>query len=145
AVTITDAAVKKGIEKTAKTLNAHKGEALVVSGSNDVNVQIVVNAINEAIGANGKTIDWSVPYVSYQGVDADFAKLVDEMNAGSVSNLFIYSANPAYTWVDTNKFISGLKKVKTVVSFSGINDETTQLSKYVIPSHHYLESWGDAE
>jgi len=108
-------------------------------------VQIVVNAINEAIGANGKTIDWSAPYVSYQGVDADFAKLVDEMNAGAVANLLIYSANPAYTWVDTAKVISGLKKVKTAVSFSGVNDETTQLCKYVIPSHHYLESWGDAE
>ncbi len=24
-------------------------------------------------------------------------------------------------------------------------DETTQLCKYIIPSHHFLESWGDAE
>lgn len=24
-------------------------------------------------------------------------------------------------------------------------DETTELCKYVIPSHHWLESWGDAE
>jgi O-acetyl-ADP-ribose deacetylase (regulator of RNase III) len=57
---------------------------LVVCGSNDVNVQVVVNAINEAIGANGKTIDWSTHGQYRQGVDADFAKLVEDMNAGSV-------------------------------------------------------------
>jgi molybdopterin-containing oxidoreductase family iron-sulfur binding subunit len=33
---------------------------LVVSGSNDPNVQQVVNAINSAIGAGGSTINWSV-------------------------------------------------------------------------------------
>ena len=41
-------------EKAAKALNANKGAALVVAGSNDVNVQIIVNAINEAVGAGGK-------------------------------------------------------------------------------------------
>jgi molybdopterin-containing oxidoreductase family iron-sulfur binding subunit len=24
-------------------------------------------------------------------------------------------------------------------------DETTELCEYLIPTHHYLESWGDAE
>ena len=38
--------LEKGIEKVAKDLLAHKGQALVVSGSNDVNVQLMVNAIN---------------------------------------------------------------------------------------------------
>ncbi|WP_163359448.1 hypothetical protein, partial [Escherichia coli] len=45
---ITDAKLKTGIEKAAKALNANKGAALVVAGSNDVNVQIIVNAINNA-------------------------------------------------------------------------------------------------
>ena len=38
-----------------------------------------------------------------------------------------------------------MKKVKTTISFNAKADETTQLCKYVVPSHHYLESWGDAE
>ncbi|MBN8836794.1 MAG: TAT-variant-translocated molybdopterin oxidoreductase [Sphingobacteriia bacterium] len=144
AVSIADAKLKAGIEKAAKALTSAKGEALVVSGSNDVNIQIVVNAINEALQSNGKTIDWSATY-TYQGVDADFAKLVEEMNAGNVPALFVYGTNPAYSWFAADKFIAGLKKVKVAVSFNGKNDETTQLCKYVIPSHHYLESWGDAE
>ena len=137
--------LKKGIEKVAKELITHKGESIIVSGSNDVNVQIIVNAINEVLESKGKTIDWSSVYNMRQGIDADFVKLVEDMNAGSVGALFIYSANPAYTWFDAEKFKAGLKKVKITVSFNPKNDETTQLVKYVIPDHHYLESWGDAE
>ena len=142
---IADAELNKGIEKTAAVLSANKGAALVVCGSNDVNAQTVVNAINEALQAGGNTIDWSTANNSKQGIDSDFAKLVDDMNAGAVGALLIYEANPAYTWYDANKFINGLKKVKVSVSFNPKQDETTLLCKYAIPTHHYLESWGDAE
>ncbi len=100
------------MKKAAKALTENKGAALVVAGSNDVNVQIVVNAINEALGAGGKTIDWSSTVNYRQGVDSDFAKLVDDMNAGAVGTLLVYGANPAYTWYDAEKFKAGLKKVK---------------------------------
>jgi molybdopterin-containing oxidoreductase family iron-sulfur binding subunit len=144
-INVTDSKLKAGIEKAAKALLANKGQSLVVSGSNDVNVQIVVNAINEAIQSNGKTIDWSVSNTVRAGIDAEFAALVDAMNAGTVGALMIYGANPIYSWFDTAKVKAGLDKVKVKISFSEKADETTQLCKYVIPSHHYLESWGDAE
>jgi len=142
---ISDEKLKAGITKTAKALAAAKGEALVVSGSNDVNVQIVVNAINEALQSNGKTIDWSATDNTRQGIDADFAQLVKDMNAGNVGALLIHGANPAYSWYDAESFKNGLKKVKFAVSFNPKNDETAQLVKYVLPDHNYLESWGDAE
>ena len=133
------------VAKTSTQLLANKGQAIVVSGSNDVNVQIIVNAINDALQSNGNTIDWSSTYNTRQGIDSEFSKLVDDMNAGNVAALFIVGANPAYTWYDAEKFKAGLKKVKASVSFNPKNDETAQLCKYVIPDHHYLESWGDAE
>ncbi len=142
---ITDEKLKKGIEKAAKALVATKGESLVVAGSNDVNVQVIINAINEAVLANGKTIDWSSTYNSRQGIDTDMVKLVSDMNGGTVGGLLIYGANPAYSWFNSKEFIAGLKKVKVTVSFNTKADETTQLCKYVIPDHNYLESWGDAE
>ncbi len=142
---IADEALKTGITKAAKALLASKGEAIVVAGTNDVNVQLVVNAINEAIQSNGKTIDWSAAYTLGQGSDADFAQLLEEMNAGKVGGLFVLGANPVYTWSDSAKVVAALSKVKLTVSFSGKLDETTKLVKYVLPNHHYLESWGDAE
>ncbi|NCT93256.1 MAG: TAT-variant-translocated molybdopterin oxidoreductase [Chitinophagaceae bacterium] len=142
---IKDEKLKAGIQKAAKALNDNKGAALVVSGSDDVNVQIIVNAINNAVGAGGTTINWGVMSNARQGVDADFAQLVADMNAGSVNTLLVYGANPAYTWFDADKFKAGLQKVKTTISFAGKVDETAELCKYVVPDHHYLESWGDAE
>ncbi|MBW7951194.1 MAG: TAT-variant-translocated molybdopterin oxidoreductase [Chitinophagaceae bacterium] len=142
---IKDAKLKAGIEKAAKALADKKGEALVVCGSNDVNIQIVVNAINELLLSNGKTIDWSSTSNVRKGVDADFATLVDDMNAGSVGALIVLDANPFYSWFDNAKLKSGLDKVKVKISLSSKADETTQQCSYTVPNHHYLESWGDAE
>lgn len=145
AINLTDNKLKAAVEKVAKKLLENKGQSLVVAGSNDVNIQIVVNAINEAILSNGKTIDWSVANNVRKGDDADFIGLVDAMNVGTVGALIVYGANPVYTWYDTTKLKSGLEKVKVKISLNEKVDETTQLCTYVIPSHHYLESWGDAE
>ena len=137
--------LKKAIAQTAKDLAASKGAALVVSGSNDVNVQMIVNGINEMIGAGGSTINWGSTYNLRQGIDSDMATLIDQINNGAVGALLVYGANPAYDYFDSKRFVDGLKKVKVAVSFNAKMDETTQLCKYVIPDHHYLESWGDAE
>ncbi|MEO6327796.1 MAG: 4Fe-4S dicluster domain-containing protein, partial [Ginsengibacter sp.] len=137
--------VAEGIHKAAAELNANKGAALVVCGSNDPNVQIIVNAINEAIGAGGKTIDWSSTANYRKGIDAEMIALTNDLNAGNVGALLIYGANPAYSFMAAGKFISGLKKCPLTVSFSEKMDETTELCKFTLPAHHWLESWGDAE
>ncbi|HLK29949.1 MAG TPA: TAT-variant-translocated molybdopterin oxidoreductase [Puia sp.] len=140
-----DEKIKAGVKKAAKDLLANKGKALVVSGSNNVNVQIIVNAINEAIGANGTTINWSAPIQWRQGIDSDFTSLVADMDGGKVGALFVYNVNPAYDYYDAEKFKAALKKVKATISFNDRLDETSELCKYAIPAPHYLESWGDAE
>ncbi|MEP6683816.1 MAG: TAT-variant-translocated molybdopterin oxidoreductase [Parafilimonas sp.] len=142
---VSDAKLNAGIIKVAKDLMANRGASLVVCGSNDPNIQQVVNAINNAIGASGTTIDWSVINKSKAGSDADFAALLNDMSAGKVGALVIHGANPAYTWSDSKAVTDALKNIKVTVSFNPKNDETTQLCKYVIPDHHFLESWGDAE
>ncbi|HMR91208.1 MAG TPA: TAT-variant-translocated molybdopterin oxidoreductase [Chitinophagaceae bacterium] len=142
---IADEKLKAGIAKVANDLKANNGAALVVSGSNDVNVQIIVNAINSAIGAYGTTINWATPSNYRQGIDKDLTDLVAQMEAGQVGGLLVYGANPAYTYHDAEKFINALKKVKLTVAFSDKMDETTELCSYILPTPHYLESWGDAE
>ena len=62
-----------------------------------------------------------------------------------VGALLVYGANPAYSYFAADKFIAGIKKCPFTVSFSEKMDETTELCKYIIPSHHWLECWGDAE
>ncbi len=142
---ISDAKLVKGIEKTAAVLNASKGAALVVCGSNDVNIQVIVNAINDIIGANGTTINWGATNNTRKGTDAEIVQLIADMNSGAVGGLFVYDCNPAYTYSESKKFTDALAKLPVSVSFNGTLDETTEQCKFILPSHHWLESWGDAE
>jgi molybdopterin-containing oxidoreductase family iron-sulfur binding subunit len=144
AVSLSDAALKAGVEKVAADLNKNKGKGLVVCGSNDKNVQVVVNAINQAIGAFGSSIDWKRPVNYRKGIDADMTALVESMEAGQVGTLMIYGANPVYNYHDAARFTAALKKVKVTISFNERMDETTEYCQFIAPSHHYLESWGDA-
>jgi len=122
-----------------------KGNGLVVAGSNDVAVQTVVNAINSAVGANCTTVNWAVTSNYKQGIDADFVGLVQAMNAGQVDTLIMQNVNPVYESAIGDQFEAGLSKVANTITFASHLDETAQKCKYIIPDHHYLESWGDAE
>ncbi|HVF96512.1 MAG TPA: 4Fe-4S dicluster domain-containing protein, partial [Flavisolibacter sp.] len=135
----------KAVTKVANDLKAHNGRSLVVCGSNDPNVQSVVREINRLAGAAGTTIDAGSTLNFRQGNDAAMATLVDDMNGGRVGALLIYGANPVYDYVEADKFKRGLAKVKLTVSFNEKMDETTDMCQYALPTHHYLESWGDAE
>jgi len=137
--------IKEGIANVVNDLNANKGAALVVSGSNDVNVQIIVNAINNAIGAYGSTLDWSSTLNYRQGIDKDLNDLIDQMENGQVGAIMIYGANPAYDHPAADKFAAAMKKVKASVSFTEKLDETSELCNFLVPTNHFLESWGDAE
>jgi molybdopterin-containing oxidoreductase family iron-sulfur binding subunit len=133
----------KLIAQAAKDLAAHKGSSLVVSGSNDTNVQVIVNAINELLGNYGKTIDLETPSYLNQSNDQLFADLAADMSAGKVDALITYNTNPVYTAPAALKFAEGYAKVGLRISFADRADETASLAQYICPDHHYLESWND--
>ncbi|MFM9004289.1 MAG: molybdopterin-dependent oxidoreductase, partial [Flavobacteriales bacterium] len=131
------------ITAAAASLKANAGASLVVAGSNDPNVQMIVAAINAALNNNGSTVDTKNSLNLFRGSDEGMAALVEEMNAGSVDVLIVYGVNPAYSWMNAEKFNSGLAKVKTSVCFNLFADETASRCTYMAPDHHYLESWND--
>lgn len=133
------------IDDVANDLLANKGKSLVVSGTNDLNIQLIVNAINNALGNYGNTLDITKPMNLKQGDDKAVADLVKEMNAGSVAGLLLYNVNPVYDYADAKMFESGLSKVGFKVSFADTMDETALKCDYVCPDNNYLESWNDAE
>ena len=142
---LADDRLKKGIKQAAAALKSSGAASLVVAGSNDSNVQLVVNAINQLLGAYGTTIDWSTSLNTRQGDDAAMVQLVQEMNDGKIGALLVHGVNPVYDYFDAKKFESGLAKVAVSVSFNDREDETSVLCKYQLPDNHFLESWGDAE
>ncbi|MBL7884577.1 MAG: 4Fe-4S dicluster domain-containing protein, partial [Bacteroidia bacterium] len=131
------------IAKAAKELAENKGKSIVVSGSNDINVQLVVNGINQMLDSYGKTIDIENPTYTHQGDDAAFADLVAEMTAGKVDAIITYNTNPVYTAPTSLKFAEAYNKVGVRISFADRADETASLAQYICPDSHYLESWND--
>ena len=132
------------IDELAGELLAAKGKSLILSGTNDIHIQITVNTINHLLENYGSTLDY--PNVNIrQGHDQTMAKLADRMEAGEYQAIIVFGVNPAYDHFTAEKFINGLKKCELTVSFSETLDETARLCNYVCPDNHYLESWNDAE
>ena len=133
------------LDAVADELWKYRGESLVVSGANDKSIQVVVNALNAALGNVGKTIDIARPSLQRSGNDAAMTDLVARMQRGDVHTLMMHGVNPAYDYPDPEKFLDGLGKTALAISFSDRRDETSSHAKAICPDHHFLEAWGDAE
>ncbi|MFN3939148.1 MAG: TAT-variant-translocated molybdopterin oxidoreductase, partial [Chitinophagales bacterium] len=84
------------LKEAAKMLKANMGAGLVVSGSNDINNQILVNAINNALGNYGPVISFDNPSLLRQGADADLKSFIAEINTNASGIAIIYNCNPVY-------------------------------------------------
>ena len=124
------------LERIRRRLDDAKGRALVVSGSNSVEEQLLVRRINEQ--SHGATVDLSLPSYQREGDDGALAHLFSE----PVDVLFVVDANPAYDLAQGEEL---LKRVPLVVSFASHVDETSKLAHVVCPAPHFLESWSDSE
>ncbi len=132
----------KFLDDLAQHLWAARGKSLVVSGSNEVSVQVLASFLNHLLGNYGKTLDVERPSLQAQGNDRELEQLLGELRGGKVHALFVYGANPAY---ELAVAADALKNVPLLVSFAERRDETASAAHYVCPDRHYLESWSDAE
>ena len=132
------------IEKAADELWNNRGRSLVISGSNDENIQILVNAVNSLLGNYPGVIDLEVPVYVRQGNDRKMKSFVEELVDGKVDGVIFLNCNPVYDHPLGEQIAKGLGSVNLKVSTADRMDETADLMDYVAPEHHFLESWGDA-
>lgn len=131
----------EAIAKAAQQLKAAGSKGVVVTGLDDVNAQLAVLAINEALQSEA-FLPEQTKYVR-KGDAKAVSQLIKDMNAGNVHTLIMSGINPVYTLADSASFVEGLKNVKTSVSFSLKEDETALSATIAAAAPHYLESWGD--
>lgn len=139
------AKAKSALTKVAASLRSNAGKCLVVSGSNNVAEQRMVNAINNALGNYGTTIDTSNEYSVFQGSENKLAALIDEMNSGKVDVLIVNQCNPVYDTALGAQLKQAMAKVPTRIAMTYSETETGNECQYLAPVHHYLESWSDAQ
>lgn len=139
-----DNGVADKLKNAARDLWEARGKGIVIAGLNDVNVQQITNAINHLLGNIGTTIDFSTPVYLRKGNDAEVAELMRELEAGEVEVLLVAECDPAYSLPNAAHNATLLAKAKSLVSFSEKPDKTSAMASVVCPTHHYLESWNDA-
>jgi molybdopterin-containing oxidoreductase family iron-sulfur binding subunit len=133
------------LDKAANDLWASRGKALVVAGSNDKSVQVVVNAINDILGSYGATILTDTPVYYKQGDDQVMSTFISDAEGGKIGAVIFLNANPVYDHPQGAKLEAALKKIALSVSTNYKSDETGSLAQYQAPDHHFLESWNDFE
>ncbi|HEX6627823.1 MAG TPA: molybdopterin-dependent oxidoreductase [Gemmatimonadaceae bacterium] len=116
-------------------------------GGDAFDVALAVNALNQSRGNSGVTIKPTEGYLGFDRIasPAEMRALAERMNSGAVSLLMVRGANPAFTLPKSVGFAAAMAKVPFKVSFSSYPDETTHLADLILPDHHSLEQWGDAE
>jgi molybdopterin-containing oxidoreductase family iron-sulfur binding subunit len=121
-----------------------KKGGVVVAGANNVGIQLLVNQLNDLIGAYNETINLNNPIHLYKSNDDKMMALVKNITSGKAPDAVIfYGVNPVYTAPKGKAIAEALDKVKLSVSFAQYADETASKCKYIIPDHHTLEAWND--
>ena len=119
--------------------------------SNSVDTLVAVNLLNDLIGNIGKpggVVFNPDPAIggATKNRQANFRSmqdLIESAGNGQIDVLVINNTNPAYTLPQSAGFKEALASIPTVVSLSSFVDETTAMADIILPSHTYLESWGD--
>ena len=133
------------ITSLAEDLLENEGKSLVISGSNDVNIQLIVNAINNLLGNYGTTISLEKTLNTHQGIDSEFETFISELKSKTIAGVFFWDVNPVYNHPAGEELKQAFEGLELSVSFAERNDETTAACHWICPAPNYLESWNDAE
>ncbi|HYV98178.1 MAG TPA: molybdopterin-dependent oxidoreductase, partial [Gemmatimonadaceae bacterium] len=138
------------LEALGNALKAAGNRALVVAGTTGPDAKAVALAaaeINKALGSVGVTVKPADAMLGAERLNsaAQVREALERMKSGSVPVLMVRGANIAYTSPKQSDVAGALAKVPFKVAFTSYPDETAEMCDLILPDHHSLESWGDAE
>ncbi|MFQ5739223.1 MAG: TAT-variant-translocated molybdopterin oxidoreductase [Acidobacteriota bacterium] len=129
----------------ATDLVSSPGAALIIAGrSQPAQVHALVFAINQALGALGRTLSLGELTDGGWPRPAGLSTLAEEMHQGRVSTLVMLGGNPAYDAPVDLQFERALGEVSRTVHLGTHVNETALQAQWHLPQSHFLESWGDA-
>ena len=70
-------------------------------------------------------------------------ELAEDARQGRIGVLIVNQTNPVFTLPAAAGFKAALAEIPLIVSLSSFMDETSAMADLILPSHSYLESWGD--
>jgi molybdopterin-containing oxidoreductase family iron-sulfur binding subunit len=135
-------AADKWIAECANDLKNNQGKVVVLAGYRQpIEVHLLAQALNSALGAFGKTVLFEEVPERKEGTLTDLAQA---LNAGQVDTLVITGGNPVYTAPADLNWAQTQRKAREIVRLGYFEDETSKVCDIELAEAHYLESWGDA-
>jgi molybdopterin-containing oxidoreductase family iron-sulfur binding subunit len=134
------------LDAIAMELLRAQGQALVHVGSaEDSVVHALAHAVNQAIGAVGRTVRFIEPVVvAPEGPAPSLAALTDAMLRGEIDTLVIIGAvNPAFAAPADLEFTRALAQVPLSIYLGQYADETAAAVTWHVPEAHDYEAWSD--
>ena len=141
----------KTIVDLANRLWKAKGKSLIVCGTNDLSIQVLINFSNHLLQSYGKTLNIEEPSFQKKGNDHDLHSLILELKSGQVDALIIHGVNPVFDLPEGSEIAEAIKNMNAngndtlTLSISDQLDESSSAVQISLPENHFLESWNDAE
>jgi anaerobic selenocysteine-containing dehydrogenase len=122
------------------------GGSAVANYTNGVLNLLAINALNYLsgnIGKPGGILFNPKPAVGKANMTnhTDILQLTSDLSGAGA--LIVYNTNPVFSAPDSADVENTLQKVPFIASLSCFMDETTEMADLILPTHSYLESWGD--
>lgn len=119
--------------------------------TNGVDTLVAVNVLNYLaanIGKPGGVVFNPDPVTGGSAIDRQanyrtMQQFVENARDGNIDVLIVNNTNPAFTLPRASGFREAMAAIPTIVSLSSFMDETTLMADVLLPSHTYLEAWGD--
>ena len=119
--------------------------ALAIADSDDPAAHIATFVLNAVTGNVGRTIFFPEGESARQSsAPEEIAALVEAMLDKRIDALVVGGdCNPAFSVAPKARFADALRAVLLVVWMGTVPDETADMARLLIPSHHPLEEWRD--
>ena len=118
----------------AADLVKHRASSVVLVGDKE---PALIRSLAGSLGAqdSGETTTHPEP--------DRLTRLAQDLDSGTVKNLFILGGNPVYSAPPDLRFGEQLAKASFAVHLSLYQDETSHACRWHVPETHFLEAWGD--
>lgn len=130
------------VPRITEKLLKNRGESVLISGTNRLENQLLVNAINQQLNNYGNTISFKTECHLYNGNDKQIYNEFIRLKNGKTTGIILLDCDPVYELSCETEAI--IRAAKFSVALSITSTQSTDACNIVCPTHHYLEAWGDA-
>ncbi|MEP7146591.1 MAG: TAT-variant-translocated molybdopterin oxidoreductase, partial [bacterium] len=136
---------KEVIDHLVSDLKGNQGSSYISAGSVlPESTHIAVNLLNEALG-NTKlyTTDVTNVVLVPLSTKAELENLINNFKSGKTGAVIHFDSNPVFILPGDYGYADSLKNVPLVITMAEGENESADLSNYVLPINSMFESWGD--